>query len=216
MSYGLASRQRNGLLALEALTTGLAYGGGLSWASVCLLASFRPNNLSAPYWRDVPGLRSDTFGVLAFFAVAVFLSASEFLRLRRRWTGISAGSRVPQSGVKVTAAIAVSETVAVLATGLVIYLSVNAVTHPVTLGMQATHLAPWPTEGTLRVIALLLCVCSVSMLCFIQADRGIRRASHSRATAPSPDGTEMSAARKAGGRLPRRPKAPPGRLLPTG
>jgi hypothetical protein len=39
-----------------------------------------------------------------------------------------------------------------------------AVTHPWTLGIHATHLAAWPTEGTLRVAALLLCVGSAAML----------------------------------------------------
>ena len=37
---------------------------------------------------------------------------------------------------------------------LVVYLSVNAVTHPATLGHPATHFATWPTESTLRVLAL--------------------------------------------------------------
>ena len=197
MNYRFVSRERNRWLALEALAVGLAYGAGLGWASVCLLASFRPNDLSAPYWRDIPGLRSDTFGVQAFFAVAVCLSGSEFLRLRRRWTRTAAASRVPQAGVKEAVAMAAAETVAVLATGLVIYLSVNAVTHPVTLGMQATHLASWPTEGTLRVIALLLCVCSVSMLHFLRADRGARRASRTGVTATPTDGVAMGAPRRA-------------------
>jgi len=165
------------LLALEALTFGLAYGAGLVWASVCLLASFRPDDLSAPYWPFIPALRSDTSGILAFFAVAACFSSSEFLRLHRRWTGAEAASRVPPGGVKEAAALAASETVAVLASGVVIYLSVNAVTHPVTLSMQATHLASWPTEGTLRVIGLLLCVFSVSILRFLLADRRARRRS---------------------------------------
>jgi hypothetical protein len=62
---------------------------------------------------------------------------------------------------------ATSETVAILATGLTIYLSVNAVTHPATLGIRATHLAGWPTEGTLRVSALLFCACSVMVLRYL-------------------------------------------------
>jgi hypothetical protein len=63
----------------------------------------------------------------------------------------------------------VAEVVAVLSTALVVYLSVNAVTHPATLLIQATHFARWPTEGTLRVIALLLCVLSVGWLRFMTA-----------------------------------------------
>ena len=152
-------------LVIEALTFGFAYGAGLCWVSVCFLASFRPNGLSAPYWFAIPTLRADTCGILAFFAVAVFLTWSEFLRFRRRRAG--AADIVPYSRLINLVALATSETVAVLGTGLAIYLSVNAITHPVTLGMPATHLMSWPTEGTLRVIALLLCVFSTSTLRFL-------------------------------------------------
>ncbi len=168
-------------LATEALTFGLAYGAGLCWASVCLLASFRPADLSDPYWSAIPHLRADTSGVLAFFAVAVFLTCSEFLRLSRRQAGAAsrrqagaasrqqAGAAAPDSSAPgerwpALAALAAAETVVILATGLVVYLSVNTVSHPASLNMQATHLAPWPTEGTLRVIALVLCVCSASQV----------------------------------------------------
>ena len=54
---------------------------------------------------------------------------------------------------------------AVLATGLGrLALAVTTVTHPVTMTMQATHFASWLTEGTFRVIALLLCACSAAVL----------------------------------------------------
>lgn len=171
MSCESVPYRQNFRLAIEALTSGLAYGAGLWWGSVCLLASFRPNDLSAPYWRGIPQLRADTSGVLAFFAFAVFFCCSEFLRLRRQRPRVSARDGARRSAVTIAAALAVSETVAALATGLVIYLSVNAVTHPVTLSMQATHFAPWPTEGTLRMIALLLCVCSISALRFLLAEQ---------------------------------------------
>ena len=62
-----------------------------------------------------------------------------------------------------------SKMVAVLVTGLVIYLSVNTVTHPATLDIHATHLASWPTEGTLRVESLVLCACAVAVLRFLHA-----------------------------------------------
>ena len=52
--------------------------------------------------------------------------------------------------------LAVAETVAVLATGLFVYLSFNALIHPATLLLHITHLLPWPAEGTVRVEALLL------------------------------------------------------------
>jgi hypothetical protein len=158
-------------LTVEAAAAGLAYGAGLCWASTCLLASFRPNDLAAPYWSGLPGLRTDTCGIAAFLGVAVALPVSEFLRLRRRRAPSALRQRKPLNGTPVLLARTISETAAVLATGLVGYLSVNAVTHPATLEIRATHLAPWPTEGTLRVIALLLCICSVAVLRYIGAAR---------------------------------------------
>jgi hypothetical protein len=47
-------------------------------------------------------------------------------------------------------AVAMAKTIAVLATAVVVYLSVNAVTHPATLALHLTHLAPWPAEGKVR------------------------------------------------------------------
>jgi hypothetical protein len=177
-------------LALEALAAGLAYGAGLCWASVCLVASFRPGNLSAPYWRGGPGLRTDSTGIMAFSVLAVCFAASEYLRLSRRRGGAAgparevAGGEVAggevAGGTARLLALAISETVALLATGLVVYLSVNAVTHPATLQVHATHLAPWPTEGTLRVVALFLCACSVAVLrclwAVAPASRGVKEA----------------------------------------
>lgn len=185
MTYKYVIRRQNRWFVIEVLTFGLAYGAGLCWASVCLLASFRPTELSAPYWSAIPSLRSDTAGVLAFFTVAIFLSCSEFLRLHRRRTRPTAAPRVAFDGLINVAALAASETVAVLATGLVIYLSANAVTHPVTLSIRTTHLASWPTEGTLRVIALLLCVASFSVLRFLRGERRTEREDPPRAPAGS-------------------------------
>lgn len=159
---------------MEALAVGLAYMAGLCWASVCLLASFRPDDLSSPYWRGLPGLRSDTCGILAFFAVAVCLATSEYLRLSRRRDAAARSEQAPSGRPAKFLAVAVSETVAVLATGLVGYLSMNAVTHPATLGVEATHLAAWPTEGTLRVAALVSCACSIAVLRYLLAARPAR------------------------------------------
>ena len=58
---------------------------------------------------------------------------------------------------------AVAETAGFLGTALVIYLSLNAVTHPVTLRLKLTHLWPWPSEGTVRVIALGVCLAAVAV-----------------------------------------------------
>lgn len=152
-----------------------AYGSLLCWASTCLVGSFRDQDLSGPYWSGIPGLRTDVSGFAAFIVAAACLVTSEYLRLRRR-RNISAGqAEAPSSEAKLVTAggtvtllgLAASETVAVLATGLFAYLSVNAVTHPVTLQLHATHLLPWPAEDTLRVEALLLCACSVAALRYL-------------------------------------------------
>jgi hypothetical protein len=62
----------------------------------------------------------------------------------------------------------VADTAVVLGTGLVIYLSLNAVTHPVTLTIQLTHLLPGPSEGTVRVIALGICLAAVATRRYLQ------------------------------------------------
>ena len=154
----------------EALTLGLAYGAWLCFANVCLVASFRPAGLSAPYWKVVPGLRTDTCGIAALLAGAICFATSEYLRLRRHRDGLRPRRR-PTRATSL-AARAISETVVIVATGLVIYVSVNSVTHPATLGTQAWHLTTWPTEGTVRVAALLLCTCSIAILRYLQTGPG--------------------------------------------
>ena len=64
---------------------------------------------------------------------------------------------------------AMAETAAFLSTALVIYLSVNAVTHPETLRLQLTHLWPWPSEGTVRVIGLGICLVGVTVSHYLRA-----------------------------------------------
>jgi hypothetical protein len=141
--------------AVEASAAGLAYGAALCLAGVCLLGSFRPGRLSTPYWSGLPGLRSDTAGIAAFLVVAVCGTLSEYLRL-------SGSRRVPRTpGWALTRAL--SSVVAVLSGGLVLYLSVNAITHPATLALHLTHLAPWPAEGTTRVIGLVAGVISAGV-----------------------------------------------------
>lgn len=164
-------------LAVEAATAGLAFGSLLEWASTALVGSFRPLDLADPYWRVVPWLRTDTSGFAAFIVAAVCLLSSEYLRLRRRRSAASAGAVPPPTapGGAVLLAMAAAETVAVLATGLFGYLSVNTVTHPATQQIQATHLLSWPTEGTLRVAALLLCIVSFGMVRYLRPRIAARR-----------------------------------------
>jgi hypothetical protein len=158
-------------LAVEAAAAGLAFGGLLEWASTALVGSFRPQDLADPYWRGVPWLRTDTSGFAAFIVAGICLLTSEYLRLRRRRAGAADETAPPPvvaPGEVALLAMAASETVAVLATGLFGYLSVNAVTHHFTLQIQATHLLSWPTEGTLRVVALLLCVVSFGLFRYLR------------------------------------------------
>lgn len=165
--------------ALEACATGLAYGAGLCWASASLVASFRPDDLGAPYWSGLPALRTDTAGIAAFVAVAACFAVSEYLRLRRSRSPTAPhvdreGPDEPSSRSQAAEPVplfvlALAKTLAVLATGLVAYTSVNAVTHPATLQLRATHLATWPTESTLRVDALAVSACAVAALRYLRA-----------------------------------------------
>jgi hypothetical protein len=158
-----------GWLGVEAVASGLAYGGAMCWISVCMVASFRPGGLAAPYWTELPRLRCDTCGIAAFVVTALCSGTSEYLRLRRRQDRAPGGSGSPRGAMKLLV-LATSETIAILATSLVIYVSVNTITHPATLDVRATHLMTWPTEGTLRVVALLLCVCSVATVRYLFAE----------------------------------------------
>jgi hypothetical protein len=151
-------------LAVEAIMAGLAYGGLLCWASTALVGSFRDQYLPDRYWQPIP-LRTDTSGFIAFLVAAAGLVTSEYLRLRRRREAVSGPPPQPAA----TMMLAVAETVAVLATGLFVYLSFNALIHPATLQLHITHLLPWPAEGTVRVEALLLCACSVALWRYLRA-----------------------------------------------
>ena len=164
MSARVPGGVRRGPLAVEAVTAGLAYGGLLCWASTALVGSFRDQNLPDRYWQPIP-LRIDTAGFIAFLVAAVGLATSEYLRLRRR----RAAATGPPPRPAATMMLAVAETVAVLATALFVYLSLNALIHPATLQLHITHLLPWPAEGTVRVEALLLCACSVAVWRYLRA-----------------------------------------------
>jgi len=154
---------------IEAVATGVAYGAGLACASALLLASFRPYDLAMPYWGRLSWLRTDTCGAASFLVVAVTLVVSEYLRLRRNGGRRRRASGGGPAAWRTYLARAVAEVIALLATGLVVYLSVNTVTHPATLTIRATHFASWPTEGTLRVGALVVCALSVGWLRFMTA-----------------------------------------------
>ncbi len=160
--------------AIEGTATGAAYSAGLCWASTCLVAGFRPADLRLAYWSALPYLRTDTCGIAAFLVTAVFLCTSEYLRSLRR---ARSGGQYAHDGLSSEPArsnlalllLAFAKTAAVLSTGLVLYLSLNSVTHPATLNLQATHLITWPTEGTLRVAALAVCAVAAGTLRYSRA-----------------------------------------------
>jgi hypothetical protein len=153
-------------LAVESAAFGLGYTAVLIWSGSALVASFTSGEAD-PYWPAIPRLHTDTIGLVAFAVAIVGLSVSKYLQLRRRSNGMPTQS-APRAA-DVLAVQAMAETAVVLGTALVAYLSVNAVTHPETLRLQLTHLWPWPSEGTVRVIGLGICLVAVAISRYLRA-----------------------------------------------
>ena len=176
--------QANGKLVIESAAFGAGYTAMLIWVGSALVASFG-GGLANPYWSAIPFLRTDTAGDLAFAVAIVSLVVSRYLQLRRRGAGPARPAARPAGLVLVQA---VAETAAVLCTAVVIYLSFNAVTHPETLALQLTHLLPGPSEGTVRVLALAICLVAVATSRYLRATSP--RQSQS---APVPENTDTKA-----------------------
>lgn len=166
---------------VEAIASGFAFGALLWWGGSCLVGVFRPQDLAMPYWSGLPHFRTDTSGFAAFVVAFFCITVSEYLRLRRRhdtwrracearYLGAAEGQGLSGRPAEVLLH-AGCTALALMATGLVVYLSLNTVTHPVTQNMQATHLLSWPTEGSLRMVALACCVIAVSLLRFLRVSR---------------------------------------------
>jgi hypothetical protein len=155
---------------VESVAYGFGYTAVLIWAGTALVASFTGEE-AQPYWPAIPGLRTDTTGALAFAVAVVGLVLSKYLQLERR-RGEPPAERTAARPAGLNLLQAAAETAAFLGTGVVIYLSLNAVTHPFTLRLQLTHLWPWPSEGTVRVIALVVCLAAVAVTRYLRATAG--------------------------------------------
>jgi hypothetical protein len=152
---------------IEGAVSGIAYSSGLVALSVFLVGSFRPQELHQPYVGDLAWLRTDTLGIVCFFLATIGLACSWFLRRVFEVNFQSATVGCAPGTIRLLFTV-VARTLVVAGTTLVIYISINAVTHPFTLGMQATHLLSWPTEGLLRVISVIVVAFAVAI------DRSLR------------------------------------------
>jgi hypothetical protein len=173
-------------LVVESVAFGLGYTAVLIWGGSALVAAFSPYE-AYPYWPAIPHLRTDTSGVLAFMVSLVCLTVSKYLELRRRASLGDTPVKPVARPAGVLAVQAVAEAAVVCASGLVIYLSLNAVVHPWTLRLRLTHLWPWPSEGTVRVIGLAVCLIAV-------ATRRYLRATASRPSEAGPAATDPAVA----------------------
>ena len=148
------------------MTLGLGYTAVLIWIGSALVGSFGYDEWN-PYWSAIP-LRTDTAGAIAFGVAIITLVPSRYLELQRR-NGAPAQPAPAVRSARELAALAVADIAILLATAMVIYLSCNAFMHPVTLNIRLTHLLSWPTEGTVRVIALGVCLVAVAVRRYLRA-----------------------------------------------
>jgi hypothetical protein len=155
-------------LVIESVARGLGYAAVLIFGGSALVAAFS-NYEAYPYWPAIPHLRTDTSGFLAFAVALVSLAVSRYLELRRRGDRGDTPVKPVSRPAGVHAVQAVADAAVVCATGLVIYLSLNAVTHPASLPLQLSHLWPHPSEGTARVIGLVVCLVAVATRHYLRA-----------------------------------------------
>ena len=168
MSSVRTRSQDNRRLVVESVALGLGYAAFLIWVGSAFVGSFGDFNGAYPYWPAIRHLRTDTAGFFGFAVAIVCLVISRYLQLGRR-NGAPAERVARLRPARVLAVQAVADVAALLGTALVIYLSVNEATHPWTLPIQLTHLLPWPSEGTVRVIALGVCLVAVAVRRYLGA-----------------------------------------------
>ena len=153
---------------VESVAFGLGYAAVLVWIGSAFVGSFGDFQDAFPYWPAIPHLRTDTAGFFAFAVAIVCLVLSRYLQLGRR-NGAPAELVARLRPARVLAVQAVADVGVFLGTGMVLYLSVNEAMHPWTLRIQLTHLLPWPSEGTVRVIALGICLIGVATSRYLRA-----------------------------------------------
>ena len=168
MSSVRSRRQGNGGLVVESVAFGLGYACVLIWIGSAFVGSFGDFDDAYPYWPAIPRLRTDTAGFIAFGVAIVCLVLSRYMQLARRNEAPAERVDRPRPA-GVLAVQALADVGVFLGTGLVLYLSVNEAMHPWTLPMQLTHLLPWPSEGTVRVLALGVCLVSVAIRRYLGA-----------------------------------------------
>jgi hypothetical protein len=180
-------RQDNRRLVIESAALGLGYATTLIWIGSAFVGSFGDFDDAYPYWPAIPKLRTDTAGFIAFGIAIVCLVTSRYLELGRRNRAPAESAVVPRPA-SVLLVQALADVGALLGTGLVLYLSVNEAMHPWTLPIQLTHLLPWPSEGTVRVMALGVCLVAVAVRRYLRAT-----ATRPRLTAPAPERASVTA-----------------------
>jgi hypothetical protein len=114
--------------------------GFASWVYLALVAAFRPHRLTL---QIVHLLRSDTFGALCFVG-----SAIASLLLSR----FGDGDQRMKSAFKLDTL----TTVWLWAASGWMYIALNSLTHPGTLGRHLTHFASWPKEGDFGIACFIV------------------------------------------------------------
>lgn len=137
----------------EGLAAGLAAMSLLIAFGVFLVGVFRPTELSSPYWLRAKFLRSDTAGTVSIAVATASGCAALFLRRLRLTTTPHAARSFSPTLLATKASL---QSVAAASAAVVMYLSLNTITHPATRTMRATHFLSWPTEDTLRILCLLI------------------------------------------------------------
>ncbi|WP_037601353.1 hypothetical protein [Streptacidiphilus rugosus] len=131
--------------------------GLLGWLYVAAVAAVRPDTMSLPITAVVP-LRRDTFGACCFV-----VSALAALVLQARGQAHRPGRLTPGTTA------AVLRTIVCYALLVWVYVCVNSLTHPGTIGRRLTHFSPTPAEGTTAVLCFAVSAVALLLLRLLRA-----------------------------------------------